>query len=366
MASAVQRVVAPPYDALQPHERYAYAQAHPDNFLSVILSPDDLPVPPLDPRAVGRAAREQLELLVREYYGGHEDAAFYIYDMAGNGHQQRGVVGALQASDAGLVLGHEHVIQHRVDSLAAFYDGTGINASPVAMMFRSHPPARAAMARIAQGRPDVEFHAPEGFIHRIWKVRERGFGEAIGGIDRWYITDGHHRIAAAMAGAPHAQVLVVAFPAAEMKILGYHRVVNAEIPDDFFDRIANTWRYTEVAGAPTTASGVVGARIDGKWYRLERVRPRPGDPVDGLDVALLHSEIISDGLGVRDVSLIRYLVGSDPAQTLERETGNGAGFLLEPLDVEQVMAVADAGRALPAKSTWFTPKVRSGLFVVER
>ncbi len=366
LPEAVQTVVAPPYDALRPEERFTFAQAHPDNFLTVILSPEDMPDPDLDPDELGRRSRAQLARLLENYFTPPAPPAFYVYEMSDHGHCQRGVVASIRPSDAGRILGHERVLDRRVAALARFYAETGINPSPISVMWRPDASAGEATAAAATGPPVVEYIGHDGIAHRVWRVADAELPVPIQEMDRLYISDGHHRMAAAMAGEPEIDILIVAFPAAEMQVFGYHRVVNAQAPVDFFDRIGPTWRVSPSDRDIRAAPGVVGLCMGGRWYRLERVGDRPLDQVDRLDVSLVHQEIIQTGLGVYDEHRIDYRVDSDPVTMLERETSRLAiGFLLEPPTIEDIMAVADAGRWLPPKSTWFAPKVRSGLLVVE-
>ena len=364
--AALDVVVAPPYDALRPGERYAYAHAHPDNFISVILSPDDFPNP-VDPVDLGTQARQKLDAIKTAHYGPPQPPAFYIYEMEGSGHRQRGVVGGIRAGDVDMVLGHERVLPRRVDALAAFYESTGINTSPISMTFRDLEPATRVLRHHAQRAPDLEYRGSRGIVHRIWRVTDLSIRDAFATVDRWYITDGHHRTAAALAGLPSALVLVVAFPESQMQVLGYHRVVHSRPPDDFLARIA-PWFETSVSNvAPAPRHGSIIALFDGLWHRLERAGPRSEDPVQSLDVALLHREIIEGAMGVRDDSHIDYIVGADSTTAIAGAVADGEiGFVLHPPTVAEIMAVADAGLALPPKSTWFTPKVRSGLFIVDR
>lgn len=366
LAASTELVVSPPYDALRPAERYQFALAHPDNFLSVILSPGDYPEP-LDPAELGALARRHLGRIAEAHYADRADPAYYIYEMEAHAHRQRGIVGAISAGQIGALLGHERVIPRRVAALNEFFESTGINTSPIAVTFRDHAPAVDFLAQAVDGPPDLEYRSPEGVAHRLWRTHDTSAADAFASIERWYITDGHHRTAAAAAGRLDADVLVVAFPQSQMQVHGYHRVVRVDAPRDVFARMS-PWFPASVANvAPDPVPHTVVAWMDGLWYQLQRSGDRTDDPVDSLDVALLHREIIGPVLGVTDETMIDYVVGSDPVELVAHSVGEtGIGFLLEPPTVEQIMTVADAGRFLPPKSTWFAPKVRSGFFIVER
>jgi uncharacterized protein (DUF1015 family) len=347
------RVIAPPYDALSPAQRYEFAQANPDNFLAQILSPGDGP-------ETGGARAEGLRDFLDRFYTPPADPAYYVYEMWSADHRQRGVVGAVPVHELDSVRGHERVIEGRVQALADFYRSSGINTSPVALGFEAGPETVAAIDDVCLGGPILD-HTSTGVRHRLWRSEPGRLAPWLGASAVSYITDGHHRVAAAQRGVPHHRLLVAGFPLQQLRVLGYHRVVLSTAGPEELSRLEPDWAVYRVEGPPVVGRGTVALRLRGSWYRIVRRAPRPDDVVEQLDVALCHRDIISGALGVAEAD-VQYLAGIDPD-----EIGDDAAVvMLEPPTIEEVIAVADAEKSMPPKSTWFVPKVRSGMLVVDR
>ena len=353
LPGAAERVIAPPYDALSPTERRAFAEAHPDNFMAMILSPGDgSTAAPVTQQVIGE--------FVDRFYAPISEPAYFVYEMWSPTHRQRGVVGAVPVDRLDSVRGHERVIDDRVDALADFYRSAGINTSPVALAFEAGPDVVAAIDQVCLRSPILDYRS-EGVRHRIWQTEPDHLAPWLGSTSVLYITDGHHRVAAAQRGDPATRLLVVAFPAHELHVLGYHRSLTTPVGPSALLALEPDWSVERVDAIPHVRRGRVAVRMGGRWYSVTRRSPRPDHVVDRLDVAMCHREIITGSLRVPEEN-VAYLAGVEP----DRVPDETVLVLLEPPSIEDIIEVADARLAMPPKSTWFVPKVRSGVFVVDR
>jgi uncharacterized protein (DUF1015 family) len=252
-------------------------------------------------------------------------------------------------------------------------------------VYRDDPALSAAVTETEAGPPLLDFRDAGGTGHTIWRVAETGvFVGRLEAIPAAYIADGHHRAAAAAAVYAEACVsdpesagarqwfLSIIFPASQVRILPYHRVVrdlNGLTVSRFRDAVAECFALKGESDPDRSEPGSIRMYVDGRWYRLTW-KPVPGDdPVSRLDVAVLQERLLAPVLGVEDPRRDGRIdfVGGDRGRTelTERvDSGKAAvGFSLHPLSVSEMMRIADTGRLMPPKSTWFDPKPRSGLLV---
>ena len=368
-------VVAPPYDALTPEERNRHVETHPRSFLSVLPEAEYTTGPTLD------AARARLhELITEGVFEPHPEPFVAIYRLIEGSHAQTGLVAAVPAEWglAGRIRAHEATRPDRVEQLVMFLERVGVASSPVSLAFRDHTDLVDAIAVATRGEPDVSVDDGDVAQH-VWIVEEPGPLLAAGSeVERLYITDGHHRTAAALAhtsepGGIEAPLLSVLFPAEELRLVDYHRVL--EEPDVGLEELVATlraadWEVEPLDGirAPRERRELVAVDREGAWVARIPERDVGDDPVGHLDVARFHDEILGAVLGVDDVRShpgLRFIAGDKGIGALaEAVTGNEAiGFALHPPAMDELMDVADAGAVMPPKSTYFTPKVRSGLFL---
>jgi uncharacterized protein (DUF1015 family) len=385
-------VAALPYDVMSRAEAIAMASGRPHCFLHVSRPDIDLPegADPDGPDALALAARalDRLRadgLLVRD-----PDPAFHAYRLSGTvgGRpvRQTGVIGLadVAAYDAGRIVQHERTRPAKQAGRAAHMEALGAQTGPA---FLVHPPdagIRAALAEVCAAPAGTDLVGPGGIRHELWPITEpRAIGALVGAfeaLDRLYIADGHHRSAAASMvharlGTPaSAGFLAVAFPADEVTILPYHRVVRA--PDGLTPEAlvaATAERFTvQAADGPVTpaAPGRFGLYCAGRWWRLEApaaLRTADADPAEQLDVALLQRHLLGPVLGIADPrtdARIGFVGGVRPVAELERAVrreGWTAAFTLHPTTIGDLVGVADAGGIMPPKSTWFEPKLLDGL-----
>ena len=384
-ADRAAEMVAPQYDSIPGGDRYAYAVEKPDCFVNVTLSAADFPEPTPGRSAVARRAAGHFEgMLHRGLYEAFPSEAFFLYELDTGRRRLLGMVAGLPVASVseGLILGHEGTLEERVDDLASFYRTARLTSSPVALGFRADEDHLRLMERLAARPPLRDFTGPDGVRQRLWAVADPAdiaeVKEAAARIGVLYITDGHHRVAASCrAGAVPGWFLAILYPTAHLRALEYNRSIRLEkapSPVRVARALGGDWKMTEIGpsggvDARPRAVGEISMLLEGVWHRLEFRGALPSDPVERLDVSLLHELILGPVFGVSSYEdpRLSFVAGEEAVMRLERigrSCPGEVGFALYPPPVEQMTAVADAGRTMPPKSTWFTPKPRSGLLVV--
>ena len=384
-------VIAPPYDVVSTEEARALAANRPSSFLHISRPEIDLAegTSPYSDAAYERGSENLARLrdsgvLVRE-----TEPSFYVYRMVMNGRAQTGVafVGSVAAYDANHIRRHELTRpdkeNDRVRNIATLNAQTG----PVLLAYRANAALAELVAQTAAAKPLFAVPGPNDVVHTVWRASERAraaFEEAFATLDTLYIADGHHRSAAASrvarqrraAGAPlasHEFFLAVAFAHDEMRILDYNRVVadlNGLSASELLGKIGASFAVEPSAEAVRPPEPeTFGMFVADRWYRL-RIRqelvPR-ADPVASLDVSLLQDRLLAPVLGIGDPRTdkrIDFVGGVRGLMELEQRVRSGraaAAFALHPTRMEQLMSVADAGKLMPPKSTWFEPKLADGL-----
>lgn len=375
--------VAPPYDALTPAQRATHVERHPASFLSV------LPEEPDDASLADAAAA--LDRLVDDGVYRPEPGRFVgVYRLTEGGHEQTGIVADLAVSEiaAGRVHAHEHTHPDRVADLVRFLEVVGVSSSPVSLAHRPDPDVARTLAEATTAPPRIDLTDPDGVRQQLWIVDDDAAIAALLAayhrVPELYITDGHHRIAAACEFAqligddagPAGATLAVCFPSDQLQVRDFGRAIRGlephGDPDAVRAAIADRGlpvRPLPVPARPTT-SGEVSVVLPDGWSTLQ-LPPDLRDErstAERLDVALLHREVIAPVLGVEDPRRDRrmhYVPGTVGLEELGALVGelDGVGFVLHPPSVAELMAVAEAGEVMPPKSTYFTPKPRSGLLL---
>lgn len=384
-ADRVSDIVAPQYDAIPPGGRYGFAVERPDSFVNITLSSGDFPDPSPSRSEVTKRATDHFERMIgRGLFEAMPARGFFLYELDTGRHRQLGIVGAVPVSSVaeGRVIGHEGTIADRVADLAAFFRAARLASSPVALAFKADRDHHRLMERLARRSPVRDFTGIDGVRQRLWTVDDPGdvaeVEEATARIGTMYITDGHHRVAAAsMERVGPGWFLAILFPADHLNALEYNRLVRlGRVPSagQVTRSLGRDWETTELGRVGALESlprtrGDLAMLLDGIWHRLSFRGERSEDPVESLDVSLLHDRILGPVLGVPSYQdpRLHYVVGGESPGRLERSAIAYPGsvvFSMHPAGIDEIMAVADAGRLMPPKSTWFTPKPRSGLFVV--
>ena len=389
----VERVASVPYDVVNRVEAAALAEGNPQSFLHVGRSDIDFPadVDPHDPR-IYAGAREALDRFQAEGTLIREAApSLYVYRQIMDGRAQTGVVGCVHIDDYehDIIRKHEKTRPDKEDDRTRHVLTLRANAEPVFLTYRGRPDIEALTAALVAGPSLYDFTAPDGVRHTVWRIADAGpFLDAFRQVPHAYVADGHHRSASAwragreLRNAPtqhrgegeYNWFLAVLFPAAELRILPYNRVVRdlgGLGAGSVLARLAHVGQVTITDDPVPSTPAVFCFFLANEWYRLELDEGTidRGDPIASLDVSLLQDRILGPILGIGDPRTdkrIDFVGGIRGPGELERRVRSGEmaiAFSLYPTTLEQLMAVSDAGKIMPPKSTWFEPKLRSGLFV---
>ena len=383
------RVAAPPYDVVSTEEARELASGNPDSFLHVSRPEIDLP-PGTDEHAdevYAQGAKALDDFRRRGVLQAEAEPRLYVYAQRMGGHGQVGLVACASVEEyqRGLIRRHERTRADKEDDRTRHIDALSAHDEPVFLTYRSVAALDAEIEAVRAARPEYDLTTADGVEHRLWVV-PRAAGDRIQAlfhaVPALYVADGHHRSAAAVRvsalrqGRPgeHGVFLAVVFPHDQMQIMAYNRVVRDRRGRGAEELLAELRRAMEVSPAerPEPASplafGVYAAR---RWW-MARVRPGTfdaRDPVASLDCSICQDQILAPIFGIqdprrdRDVDFVGGIRGASELERRVDEQGWSMAFHLFPTRIEQVMAVSDAGLVMPPKSTWFEPKLRSGLFV---
>jgi uncharacterized protein (DUF1015 family) len=389
------QVAAVPYDVVNREEAVALAQGNPHSFLHVGRSDIDL-APEVDPHdaLVYAKAKDELDRLIAEGTMVRDgEPALYLYRQVMDGQEQTGVVGCVHVDDyeRDLIRKHEKTRPDKEDDRTRHMLTLNANAEPVFLTYRERGEIDALAASVAKGPPLYDFTAPDQVRHTVWRIADPApLVQAFGAISHAYVADGHHRTAGAWRAGKELRsanpwhrgdeeynwFLAVLFPAAQLRILPYNRTVRdlrGMSPAEFIARLGRIGKLTPTEDPTPPRPGVFCVYLAGRWHSLE-LDPASidrSDPIGSLDVSLLQDRILAPLLGIGDPRTDRridFVGGIRGPADLERRVNQGeaaVAFSLYPTSLEQLMAVADSGQVMPPKSTWFEPKLRSGLFVHE-
>ena len=382
-------VLAPPYDVLSSAEARERAKDKPWSFLHISKPEIDLGagIDPYD-RAVYAKAAENLDRMVASGILIRDDKpCYYVYRLTWRDRKQTGLAAIASVADyaSNRIRKHELTTPVKEDDRVRQIEAVEAQTGPVMIAYPAAHEIDAMLARATTRKPDVDVTADDGVRHEMWVVDD---DEAIGALTRAfdalpavYIADGHHRSAAAARvaearGTPagsHRYFLAVLFPDHQMTILDYNRVIrdlNGRTPEQLLAELRKigTVEPSEGAVRPTTAAEF-GMYLAGKWHRLKlRADLVPaGDPIGRLPVTLLTRNVIEPLLGITDQRTdkrIDFVGGGRGIDELARRVASGdmaVAFALYPTQMDDLMAVADAGAIMPPKSTWFEPKLADGM-----
>jgi len=391
------RVAARPYDVLNSDEARIEAAGNPLSFLHVGKPEIDLPhgTAPYDPRVYEKGGENLRRLIADGILAQDHEPCFYLYAQTMGDHTQSGIVGCASVREYAddTIRKHELTRKDKEDDRTRHVKVTRAHTGPIFLAYRAESALRNVSLRIQAEPPETDFVANDGIRHRLWVIRDSGtIGEisrAFSGVDRFYVADGHHRSAAAarvgleMAAAnPHHTgdeeynfFLAVLFPHDQLRILDYNRVVkdlNGMTVEAFLEALKGSFEVARAdAAVRPSRKGEFGVYVHGTWFKL-RVRTdsqAAPDPVDRLDVSILQTRLLTPILGIEDPRTdkrIDFVGGIRGLAELEKRVNSGemaAAFSLFPTSIDELMAIADAGKIMPPKSTWFEPKLRDGMVV---
>lgn len=392
-----EKIASPPYDVLSSEEAREIGKDNPMSFLHVVKPEIDLP-PGSDLYAsevYDTGAKNLQRLIGAGYMCQDEEPCFYLYRQIMGEHSQIGIVAcaSVEEYDKGLIKKHELTRKAKEDDRTRHINSIGAHTGPVFLTYRHSDKIDDIVQKITKNKPKVDFTSEDDVRHTFWVVRDeehiKAIKEGFEDIPELYVADGHHRSAAASrvqklkkdlnpdhtGEEPYNFFLTVIFPDDQMKILDYNRVVkdlSGLSPRDFMAKLMENFSVEEIREKQykPAKKHEFGMFLEGKWYRL---KAKPGsfdesDPVKSLDVAILQDNLLAPILGIGDPRTddrIDFVGGIRGLGELEKRVEQGwqVAFALYPTSIDDLMNIADAGKTMPPKSTWFEPKLRSGMVV---
>lgn len=395
-ASNVSRVAALPYDVYNRKEACEAVKGNPLSFLNIDRAetqfPDD--VDTYDDR-VYEKAREILDRQIAEgVYVTDQEENYYLYELTMDGRCQTGIVACCSIDDYvnHVIKKHENTREDKEIDRIRHVDTVNAHTGPIFLAYRQDQTVKKVVCDVKKNQPVYDFVSDDGIGHRVWIIGDRAqVGEiqaAFRRIPATYIADGHHRAASAVkvglkrrqenpgytGEEPYNYFLSVLFPDEELMILPYNRVVkdlNGLEPEGFLAAVSEKFEVTKLgedAFAPGR-KGSFGMFLDETWYCLKaKAVCMSSDPVEGLDVSVLQNHLLGPVLGIGDPRTdkrVDFIGGIRGLSELERRCREDmrVAFSMYPTSISELLTVADAGLLMPPKSTWFEPKLRSGVFI---
>ena len=392
------RVASRPYDVLDSDEARAEAAGNPWSFLSVVKSEITLPehVDHYAPEVYEAARRNFQELVDGGVFFQDAQDCLYLYELTMHGRAQDGIVACASVQDyvEGKIRKHELTRPDKERDRRTHVRATMLHAEPVLFAYPASADVDRIVGQVKDDSPEYDFAADDSIRHRLWVIADRGRIEGlVGAFSRMpatYVADGHHRTAAAAAVAAELRrenashtgeeeynyFLAVHFPDNQLTILDYNRVVrdlNGHTPASLLQALRTSFDVTDVGADPfrPTTLHELGMYLDGTWYKLNA---RHGtyddtDPIGALDVTLLCEAVLKPLFDIHDLRTderIDFVGGVRGLSELRRRVDSGemqVAFALFPVSMKQLTDIADSGTIMPPKTTWFEPKLRSGLVV---
>lgn len=377
------KVASVPYDVVDTAEAKALAAGNPKSFLHVSRPEIDLPdETSCSSDEAYRQARKALDSLVADGTLFEEgERKFYAYRQTMGSHSQTGIVATFDTQDylAGILKQHEKTRRDKEDDRTRHIETLSAQTGPAFLTYRDDKAIDEIVAAACRNEPLYDFVADDGIGHTVWEIAASSscmadeLQELFARVPVAYIADGHHRSAAASRYAKDHNFegesrwfMAVIFPASQLKILAYNRLIkdlNGLSEYEFMSRISENFTIGE--------KGDRNCRMyfNGKWFDLSWSIPEGTDVVGSLDVSYLQDNLLAPVLGIGDprtderISFMGGIRGDAELASKVDSGENAVAFAMEPVTVEEMMSIADAGAIMPPKSTWFEPKLRSGLFV---
>jgi uncharacterized protein (DUF1015 family) len=389
------KVAALPYDVYNREEATEVVKNNRYSFLNIDRAETqfDKTVDTYDDR-VYLKAKELLEGMIAEgIYITDEDNSYYIYELTMDGRTQTGLVALASIDDYinNVIKKHENTRADKEADRIRHVDTCSAQTGPIFLAYRANDIVTEIISRTKNNETLYSFIADDGISHKVWKISCENdivmIQQAFETINSIYIADGHHRAASAvkvgiMRREQHPEYegneefnyfLSVLFPDEELMIMPYNRVVkdlNGHTKEEFIELIEKNFTVEKVdcKYSPVT-KGNIGMYLDEEWYSLNAKKHIiVDDPVEGLDVAILQNNVLTPILGIEDPRVdkrIDFIGGIRGLEELERRCHNDMklAFSMYPTSITELFDVSDAGMLMPPKSTWFEPKLRSGLFI---
>lgn len=390
------QVAALPYDVYNREEACEAVKGKPLSFLNIDRAETqfDASVDTYDDRVYKKAHDLLWEMIEKGEFVQEEKAVYYIYELTMGGRIQAGIVACASVDDYlnNVIKKHENTRADKELDRIRHVEACEAQTGPIFLAYRSNEILCEIISRTKEGGALYDFTAEDGVRHRVWRIDSDNDIETIGrtfeSIGQIYIADGHHRCASAVKTGLRKReqdpdftgeeefnyFLSVLFADDELMIMDYNRVVkdlNGLSEADFLKGVEKAFDVSpkgNICQRPLK-KGEVAMLLGGEWYLLTvKDECKSSDPVDGLDVAILQNNILSPLLGITDPKTDRridFVGGIRGIEELERRVRSDCrvAFAMYPTSISELFAVADAGMLMPPKSTWFEPKLRSGLFI---
>uniref|UniRef100_A0A7C4Y5G6 DUF1015 domain-containing protein n=1 Tax=candidate division WOR-3 bacterium TaxID=2052148 RepID=A0A7C4Y5G6_UNCW3 len=392
----VRFVAAPPYDVLEREDAYEIAKDNPYSYLHISKPEIDLPkdVDIYDEKVYLKGKENLMKFINDGILQQDTEPYFYIYRQIWGSHIQTGIVGCASCEDyeKDIIKKHEQTREDKEIDRTRHIETLNAHDEPVFLTYIKRDEINKLVDSVVKNEPEYDFTTDDGIRHILWVVRDFGIVKKIEdefkNIDTIYVADGHHRSAAAVrlknilksknknhtGNEEYNFFLSVIFPHNEMKILPYNRVVKdlyGKTKDEFLEEIKKIFEIEERDNpVEPDKKHTFGMYIDKRWYLLKAKESIiPYDAVGSLDVSILQENVLSKLLGIenpRKDKRIYFVGGIKGVKELMRLVDSGeykVSFSLYPTTIEDIMRVSGEGKFMPPKSTWFEPKLRSGLFV---
>ena len=389
------KVAALPYDVYNREEACEVVKDNPLSFLRIDRAETqfDSSVDTYDER-VYKKAKQMLDKAISDgTFIEDSDKAYYVYELTMDGRSQTGIVACASIDDYqnNIIKKHENTRADKELDRINHVDTCSAQTGPIFLAYRADKVINKEVAKAKEKDCLYSFVADDGIKHQVWKISEKESVEAIKNafdkINAIYIADGHHRAASAVkVGLKRREAnpgytgneefnffLSVLFPDEELMIMPYNRVVkdlNGFSKEEFFDKIAENFELEKAdSEVAPKEKGTYGMYIDKEWYLLKaKDKIKSDDPVNGLDVAVLQNNLLEPVLGIHDPKTdkrIDFVGGIRGLKELEKRCNSDCrvAFSMYATSIGELFAVADASKLMPPKSTWFEPKLRSGLFI---
>ena len=395
----VDQVASRPYDVLNSEEAREEVKGNPHSFLHVVKPEVDLP-PDVDLHSdiVYNKAKESMKKLIAEgMFVQDKEECFYIYAQTMWGKTQYGIVGCAAVEDYmnNVIRKHELTRPDKEEDRMNHIRVSNVNAEPVFFAYPDHKKLKSITSAVVSGKPEYDFKTNDGVGHQLWVIQDKAVISEIEEIFKndipfTYVADGHHRTAAAaLVGNERKKnnpnhtgkeeynyFLAVHFPAGELTIMDYNRLVkdlNGLTADEFISKLGKSFSIEEKGKEIYKPARLHNFSMysNGTWYSLTA---KPGtfndnDPIECLDVNVLSETVLTPILNITDLrksNRIDFVGGIRGLGELKKRVDSGemkAAFALYPVSMKQLMDIADTGNIMPPKTTWFEPKLRSGLVV---
>lgn len=392
----VEKIAALPYDVYDRREAREKVAGDTLSFLRIDRPETQFPEDyDMYAPEVYEKAREMLqEMIERGEFVSEDEPAYYVYELVMNGRSQIGIGACASVDDyeKEIIKKHENTRAEKEADRIRHVDICNAQTGPIFLTYRKRADIQAEVEKAMTNPPLYDFTADDGITHRVWRIDDAQSIEAVRAgfakVDAVYIADGHHRCASAVRVSQKRReeksgytgqeafnyFLSVIFPDDQLLIMDYNRVLkslNGYTEEEFLAKVSELFETEKAETAPyhPAKKGEMGMYLKDTWYKLS-VRPEmlSGDPVKDLDVALLQNFLLEPVLDILDPKSdgrIDFVGGIRGLEELERRvhTDCKAAFAMYPTDIHELFAVSDAGKLMPPKSTWFEPKLRSGILI---